>query len=608
MNKVQQLFQNIGKALAPPSNLPAWQWLEENLTLDKGAAIPGRYSTDYIPFVRHFFNMAQDARPRRLTMMVSAQSAKTQNGINLVLHRIVEDPATMMWVMASKEHCDEFPKKRLNPAIENCPPALALYPPERNRATKSLVQFDTMNLLFRGSNSRVGLQSDPVRWLICDERREWRPGAIELVRKRTRTFHNFQEISMGTAGVKNDELHRDFLDGTQTFIHWLCPHCQHSQPFRFGRKVSSLFLASRERGGVVWETSEKTKPDGKWNWEAVRASVRYECESCGHLFANHEKRRLLDSWHPFDANPAPTSGFVSMHWNALYMPWSSCDWAELAVEFLKANHAQKLGKLEPMKAFVTETLGEPWEDHSEKLEVNTLRARCGGYKSGEFYPQTKHDKGFARIITVDVQNGYLVVVLRQWQRGVGSRLVFARKMFTFDDLRAFQVDHGVKDQCVWIDSGFDTETVYAECLKYGRWNRVAGEIVWEGWTPMKGEDDDYFTVQVEGKGVRRPFRKTHVDPFIGKSRQGQFRNFPLYLWSNPTYKGRLFFHILPKTSSWEIPSDISNEYLDQLKATEIVKTTGADGQEEVEFKRTGPDHFADCELMGLVVADVGGLV
>jgi len=104
------------------------------------------------------------------------------------------------------------------------------------------------------------------------------------------------------------------------------------------------------------------------------------------------------------------------------------------------------------------------------------------------------------------------------------------------------------------------------------------------------------------------FRKTHVDPFIGKSRQGQFRNFPLYLWSNPTYKGRLYFHILPKTSAWEIPSDVSSEYLDQLKATEIVKTTGADGQEEIEFKKAGPDHFADCELMGLVVADVGGLV
>ena len=595
----------------PPARVPAWQWCERNILLDNTSYFPGRISFDLFPCSKSFFNHAQNPRTRSVTVMVSAQSAKTQNAIMFLLWRIAEKPAPAMWAMAAADHCEEFGKKRLWPAVEDCRLVSDLSPKDRESWTKRLIRFDSMNLMLRGSNSRIGLQSDPVGLIICDERREWKHQAIDLIRKRTRTFADYLEISMGTAGVENDELHRDFLNGSQTFFHFTCPHCSRSQPFRFSKDATTLFDDNRKMGGIVWESNEVTKPDGKWNFDELRKTVRYQCEGCGHLFANSDKPALLKTIHEVHRNPSALPSHVSLHWNAIYMPWLSCSFDEVAFEFLKSNHASKrAGGRDhgPLIAFTTETLGEPWREISgEKPVEGEILKRCGNYMIGEEWP---NDDGTIKILTVDYQFGYLVYVLRQWRKGGASRLVKAGKLLDLDQLRQFQMDNGVADRAVWVDCAHKGSDIFRACVQYGRWipGRSGADPTWDGWTPLIGDDAKEFHGSKGGISIKTYHKRTVLDPGIGTSAQGT-RRIPRWSWSNPHFKDQLYLRQIRGTGTlWEIPKNIDADYVKQIQATERREITDAAGNiKGYQWHERGRHDFGDCELMQLVVASIGGI-
>jgi phage terminase large subunit GpA-like protein len=589
---------HIRECVAPPSDMPEWKWWEENIDLGNESVVAGRYSTELMPIARFVSAHRDNPFTRRIVEMVSAQSAKTRVALNMILHDECEDPATAMWIMASADHCKEFYYKRLEPAFENCELTKDWKADGRLQLRRLLVQTPGMNLLLRGSNSRVSLQSDPVRRLYCDERREWKKGAIDLVRKRTRTFHNFLEVSMGTAGEVNDELHLDWKEGSQTFFHFNCPHCGHSQPFRFGKKESPLFPKPMERGGIVWETNEKTKPGGEWNEKEVKKTVRYECENCGHRFHNSEKLTLMKSLHEFHRNPDALPKIASLHWNALYMPWPDCDWAEIAWEFLKAVKAYHYGNIEPMIAFTTETCGEPWELRGERPKENDLRKQCGAlcgdpYNRGQWVA----DETAARLLLVDcqaLQGGHLKWSAHQlWPHG-DSRLIDYGKVTGFEELRDLQRAQSIRSECVFLDSGWNTSKVYAAAFTFG-------------WGILKSDDPKYFVTYVRNVPQRYPWKLTEIDPSLGKKGQGRSL-MPLILWSMPTYLDRLLLYIAQgKGPRWLIPDDIGDDWLHEMTSMEKRRKKGSDGQEEEYWHRLHVNDWMICALQLLVVADAGGV-
>jgi len=596
--------QHFRSNLAPPSNLPMWQWWEANIELDNTSAAPGKkFSTKFAPMLRWYSDAKQNPRTRRITLMVSAQSMKTQTALNSLLHDIAEDPGPAMWVSASKESCEETAQKRIFPAIENCALTASLLPKDRNRRSKRLIQLDSMNLMLRGANSRIGLQSDPVRRIYCDERREWKRGSIDMLRKRTRTFHNAIEISMGTAGVKDDELHTDYLEGNQIIPHFHCPKCNHSQPLRFGRKASVLFPSDRDHGGLVVDENETTRPFGTWDYDAVRKAVRIECEKCEERFSNVEKRKLIKTLHPVAYNPKAREGYVSFHWNALLMLWESCDIGEIYVEFLKATAAYRLGNIEPLKAFVTETLGEPWEERGDRPKDHELLRQCGGkihmpYSRGTLWLEPVE---IASILTADVQaaqGGFIKWVARQWKENADSRLLDYGMCRSYDDLRDIQHQFGINDGCVFIDSGWGpgTSDTYKACVEYS-------------WQPMKGDAGDYFTVYVDKSPRRIAWKMTDVDPSLGKQGQGR-ATLPLILWKHNTYRDRLLLHICKgRGPLWLLPDDIGEDWLKEMTSNERRTEKKSNGSMSSEWiKRAGvPDDWLDCELEQLVAADAGGV-
>lgn len=593
-----QLLDDYFGTMLPPPNTPAWQWCEEHVEISTDSAFPGRYSTELFPMVRTLFDYATNPRTRRVVVLVSAQSSKTLSLLNMLAWKVGNDPCTTMWIMASKDNCEEFLKKRLEPHFTLSPKLAGLWPSSREHKTQRMIQFPRMNLLLRGSNSPIGLQSDPVRTLFCDERREWKDGAINMVRERMITFHNCLEISAGTAGIENAQFHRDFEEGSQTFFYWPCIKCGHEQPFRFGREASPLFKTDRKKGGLVWETNEKTKPGGVWDYDEVRKTVGYECENCGHIYKTTDKYALVKNIRPVHMNPGALPTLVSLHWNAFYMPWSNLAWEELAVQFLRAKAAFKMGDHHPLYTFFTETCGEPWRVPSDKVNSLEILERRGRYKVGESWGESEGKT--VKLLTVDVQSGYLVYVIRQYKSGGVSRLVEAGKARDYSDLYAVQVRHNIRPQCVFIDPSYERARVEKECLRYK-------------WNPLEGDEHEEFVqpdpVKDPATGklvkVRSPWSYVRIDPFRGTGDEGRTL-MKRFLWSNPAYMDKLYFYVLRGlTQQWEIPFDVAQEYIDQVMAYERETTQNPDGVVSYKWVHKGRRHdFADCELMQLAAADI----
>jgi len=603
-NPVLTFEQILREAATPPSTLPTWQWIEQNVYLDPTMSdFSGKVRFDFFPAAKIFFNHLDNPRTRKATVMKCSQSGFTENAIMFLLRRVKESPVTTMWVGANAQKTEEDAKKRIWPAIENCPAVTELSPPpeDRERWTKRLIMFDSMNLMVRGSESRMALQGDPAGLIICDERREWKPGRIHLLRKRTRSKIHPLEISIGAAGKKGDELHADWMEGSQTFVHFTCTQCQHSQPWRFGQDETTLYPSARAKGGVVWETNDITKPNGVWNYDEVKKATRYECENCGHRFHNSEKLALLKTSHPFHRNPSALPHLFSLQVPAMVLPFTETTWGDIAVEFLKANDAKKHGDIEPMIAFVTETLGEPWELRNEKQTERELLDRCGDYQFGEMWTDPANAKlpepNTVLILTVDRQLLHVVFVIRQWRKNGESRLVTCGVKPSMDEIRELQLQMSIKNKCVWADDGGTLAAEFRQnCLRYG-------------WNVLKGEDFEHFTVQdkEQEKSYRQGWRATEFDPGIGTTQQGR-ATMTCYLWSNPWFKDKLYnIFMTGKGPLWQLPKDVPPAYVKEIMGNEWREKTRNDGRIEGYWHESAADHFADCELEQLVVADIAGI-
>ena len=578
----------------------AWKWGEKFVKLEKSSPMPGRYRTDLTPQVRSVLNEAQSNDNSKIVVLCSAQSAKTQTLMIFFAWMVKNDPGPCFWLMAAHDDAKEFSQTRLMPMLESIEELEDVMPAGRGKRNRVLVQFATMDLMFRGSNSKSKLQSTPVRWLFLDEVRNYTRGALELVLKRIRAWRNARQFWISTAGNAHDEMHTAYLEGTRTHFHFKCLECDHSQPLRFGRTATPLFPNERQKGGLRWETNETTCPGGEWDYDELAKTIRFECENCGHLHHEHDRGRMLETLHPIDTNSRALKGVKSFWWNALYIPWVL--WSDIAKEFLQAHIAFSRGNVEPLKAWCRESDGCPWEERGEKPKENELRRQCGkhyddGYGRGQFWSE----ENTARVLTADVQaaaGGFLKWVLREWKPNGDSRLVNYGRVLDFDALRELQHEMGVDDSNVFIDSGWNASKVYAACVDFN-------------WRPMKGDDAHHFVTYKGKVAIRRTFKVTLVDPSIGKKKTSAFTqrtSLPLIVWSNDSYKDRLLLHIvIGRGPVWEIPDDVSNDYCQEVLGEERRAKTNERGAITYSWHKTATNDYLDAELMQLVVADIAGL-
>ena len=154
--------------------------------------------------------------------------------------------------------------RSLTPTFETCRPV------KERMAEPTLTgfAFDGMPFYAGWSGSKARLQSKPIRYVFADEVRNYAPGRLEMLLKRTRSFWNSRRFLISTPGTKGDAMDTAYRAGDQRLWHFECPACGRLQPLAFEQ--------------LKWDSNDTTKPEGKWRFDALADTIRFECVSCGH--------------------------------------------------------------------------------------------------------------------------------------------------------------------------------------------------------------------------------------------------------------------------------------------------------------------------------------
>ncbi len=329
--------------------------------------------------------------------------------------------------------------------------------------------------------------------------------------------------------------------------------------------------------------------DKRWDFEALAPHIRYVCPSCGHLHADtpQARRRLALEGEWVSHNPKAPPHLVSYTWSALLPPWVK--WRRIVEEFVMAQNALEFGNHEPLKAFITETLGQPWEDRLRFAKSEGYIEAC----VADFDPRAPWPLEARRFLCIDVQGKggrHFYYSVHAFAQGGHHRVLNFGKAWSVEELRSVMTDWKVPAQNVAIDSGHFTAEVYGYVLESGVLPN--GDYAWKC---LKGDRAPHYTIE----GVRMPFTWSHVDPYMGTQKQNQVRPIRQILFSKSSMLDRAEAQMRGLGAKLEIPAgeDQLHEYQMQLTAYERFEKAAANGEIKVEWVQKRPDdHWGSGQI------------
>lgn len=563
------------------------QWAESNLKLtQRQTEHPGPFSTAVRPYTREPMETWKDPGVAETTLCWGSQTAKTTTLMAGLAWLIDNEPSPALWLMPTENLARSFSKSRWLPMLEDSPVMVSHFPAQSDKITNLEQNFDRCTLTFVGSNSPANLASRPVRILIGDEvdkfaqATEREADALDLAEQRLKAFSSSKAFLTSTPTITEGRIWQRFLRGDQRRYYIPCPHCK--VPIRL------------EWRQVKWDETAKME-DGKWDFSKVRASARYECQLCKGEISDAQKVAALrhGEWVPENKGALP--GVRSYHLSSLYSPDRKCTWGFLSVAFLEAQDS-----LLGLQGFINGYLAEPWENQSaprQREELVVAGTEAVSEKSIKF-------------LTVDCQasSPHFWFVVRAWDEDGSSRAIDAGSADTWQDIRDKQLQHGVQDVHVIIDSGYDAPTVYAECLRYGRFIARTGRVpLFVGWMPSKGMPRRGW--RNSKTGLDEPFYLRGIDPRVGDNAGGQNRlELKLLEFGTDTTKDILERLRKGKTGTrWEVSEKVAGpEYWRHLdcenKVPRLSSATGRTTWTWLPRSSKWPNHMADCEVLQIAAA------
>lgn len=563
-----------------PERIPPWKWCEENVKNIPYSPIPGHFKSANSPWVREVMEAMADPDIRIVSIVAPVQSSKTISAELCLCYIIANFPGPCLWLSQTDADAKDQAEARLHKLFSECDAVKKLFPADRHKKKTQTVFFSNgMTLWVLGAHAKSNLQSRSIRWLIGDETWQWPSGHMQQAEARVTAFGWLGKcIFLSQGGTENDDTHRKFETTDMREWEFKCPKCGKYQPYKWSN--------------IEWDKNYRDG-EGRMDFAKVRSSVRLVCEFCKHEIADSDaNRKLLNSSAKFvPQNPNAPATKAGFHWNSL----ASMSWGELAEMYLRAKESCRRGDMEDLKNFYQKRLALPWGDLEEDF---TLDISPSGYRMGDDWesegavgakgavlppPHENKNRVRLRFLTVDVQMDHFYAVVRSWACDASSRLVYCAKLQTWEDVEILQNRFGVFPQLVFVDAGYSTFEVYRNCAKHN-------------WTALMGDGRRDFPHRVNGKITQR-FYSTARHPLVSD------RKCRMHYWSNLGIKdtlARLRSNQNPdEGSTWEVPSDVPEEYLKMLDSEQRVKKGNS-----WEWRQIGkrPNHYWDCEAMQVCAA------
>ena len=574
-----KLLRDILKdAWTPADRREPWRWCEEHIKSIPYSPLPGPFRSENSPWIREVMEAIVDPKIRLVSIIAAVQSSKTTSPELTLCYIIANLPGPCLWLDQTDEDAKDESESRLQKLFESCEPVKKLFPKNKNKQRNCTIHFSNgMTLWLLGAYNKTNLQRRSIRWLFGDETWRWPVGHMAEAEARTTAFGWLGKcVFMSQGGEENDDTHRKFETTDMREWHYKCPKCGKYIPYKWEN--------------VEWDDDCKDE-NGEYDFSKINHSTALKCPECGEYFEDSDRmRRILNKDGKFIAlNPNASKENVGFHWNAL----ASMSWGKLAELYLRAKIAARKGDSSLLQQFYQKRLALAWREFAEDYR---LEIASGSYNSGDVWDE---EAGFnklgeiiappfaeneviapLRIMSVDVQMNCFYLVVRAWSINGSSRLLWHEKVLTWEDIEEIQKRFRILDNLVFVDAGYNSFEVYKHC----------GE---RNWIALMGDNRaNFFHRLPNGKTVLRfysPVKHIFISRYV-KCR--------MHFWSNLNVKdtlARIRRNQNPADgATWEVPTDISEDYLKQMESEHRIKKGNSWIWEQIGNR---PNHYLDCEAM-----------
>lgn len=383
-----EIINTFLKAFKPKPKQTISEWADEYRVLSKeSSSEAGRWRTSRAEYQRGIMDAVSDAKNHTIVVMSSAQVGKTSILENIIGFYVHYEPAPIMVLQPTLEMAQAFSKDRLEPMFRDTQVLNHLYSGKKKSNNTILhKKFNGGHITMAGANSPASLASRPIKVLLADEVDRYPESAgdegdpVNLAKKRTTTFWDKKIFLCSTPTIKDaSRIEFAYEESDKRRFYVPCPECGEYQVLRWEN--------------VKWE---ENKPD----------SVLYFCEKCGCGLNDGQRWSAISKGKWIAENPK-VKAIAGFHLSELYSPWVKLE--EMVRNFLEAKKTPQT-----LKTFINTSLGETWEDESEKLEYNEL------LKRREEYEKRVPDGVLILTAGVDTQDDRLEIEIVGWGRDYES--------------------------------------------------------------------------------------------------------------------------------------------------------------------------------------------
>lgn len=356
LKALRRVLRKAFACLKPPKRCTVSEWADENRIVSVVNAMPGPWRTDNAPYQREPMDVMGDRRTRRVTLMWSAQTGKTECINNAIGYYIDPDPKSVMMMQPTLSDLKTWTETKLTPLIVETPAvgSKVAKPRARDGVNNAyLKSYPGGFLMFSWSGSPNTMRGRSAPVIISDEidgytmTEEGDP--VELLWQRAATFGDQRKrIETSTPTIKNfSRIETAFEAGDKRHYYVPCPHCGGYQHLQWSN--------------VTWDKDAEGLH--------LPETARYLCEHCGEAILDKHKPAMLRAgeWR----GERPFRGHASFHLNELYSPWRT--FADVVQSFLDKKHSGCL------QTFVNVSLAETWEDEGDRVDESGLMSRREAY-------------------------------------------------------------------------------------------------------------------------------------------------------------------------------------------------------------------------------------
>lgn len=518
-------------------------------------------------------------RFKRVIVVMGSQMGKTEGLVNIMGHRLDDDPTPILYVSPTQRQAEAISRDRVGKMLATTPSLWGKL--AKGQADKISEKWIAgVRLGFAWAGSATELASYPCGLVLVDERDRMDDDTggegdpVSLAEARIATYPDGKVIVVSTPTVEGaSAIWSLYEEGTRFRWAWPCPDC--GDYF-----VPELSLLKWPRGCKPHDALKLARLACPHCGSEIEDRHRATMNARGLYLAPGERATPDAQVHGI----CPETDTASFWVSGLCSPWRT--WGQAAKAFLEAHHAKVPGR---MQAVINTVFGELYRQTGDAPEWESVANLRSGYRMG-----TVPDGVQLITIGADVQKDRLVYVVRGWGVNAESWLIEHGELWgetehdavwaRMGDLLARQFGaHAVKR--LFVDSGYRPGATRGADNQIYNFCRLFGGRAY----PTKGHDTQ-----------DRPAKASRID----LTERGRTIKNGLQLWHLDSDYFKSWVHTRARwpageSGAWHLPTDATDDYCKQVTAEQrVVKSTGR----ATWIKIRRDNHYLDAEALAAAAA------